>query len=62
MVLSQFAHDFNLRVKLWVNTCGFEWSPVFVAGWRHDGLTSSWERRSVRSLSLFASWGLKAIL
>ena len=40
MVLPQFAHDPYLRVELFVNTCGYEWSPVFVAGERHSGLTS----------------------
>ena len=45
MVLPQFAHDSNLRVKLWVNTRGNEWSPVFVTrGWR-GGFASRWERR-----------------
>ena len=45
MVLSQFAHDSNLRVKLWVNTCGNEWSLIFVARGLRGGLASRWERR-----------------
>ena len=45
MVLLQFAHDSNLRVKLWVNTSGNEWSPVFVNRRLRDGLASRWERR-----------------
>ena len=45
MVLPQFVHDPYSRVELWVNTCGYEWSPVLVAGARHGGLTSRWERR-----------------
>ena len=32
MVLPQFAHDPYLRVELWVNTCRYKWSLVFVAG------------------------------
>ena len=31
MVLPQFAHDFNWRVKFRVNTCGNKWSFVSVA-------------------------------
>ena len=45
MVLPQLAHDPYLRVDPWVNTCGYVWSPVFVAVGRHGGLTSRWERR-----------------
>ena len=33
MVLHQFAHDPYLDVEFSVNTCGNEWSPVFIA-WR----------------------------
>ena len=44
MILLQFAHDPYLFVKLWVNTCGNEWSSVFVAGGWYGGLTSRWER------------------
>ena len=45
MVLPQFAHDSNLCVKLWVNICGNEWSPIFVARELRGGLASRWERR-----------------
>ena len=38
-MLPQFAHDPYLCVELWVNTCGNEWSLVFVAGGRYGGLT-----------------------
>ena len=62
MVLPQFTHDFYLGLEFWVNTCGNEWSPVFIAGGRHGRLTSRWERRRVGCLSLFASWSLKATL
>ena len=42
---AQFAHDPYLVVEFWVNTCGNEWSPVFIAGGRHGGLTSRSERK-----------------
>ena len=45
MVLPQFAHGSNLRVKFWVNTCGNEWSLVSVTRGRRGGLASRWERR-----------------
>ena len=45
MVLPQFAHDSQLCVVFWVNNFNNKWSPVFVAGGRHGGLTSRWERR-----------------
>ena len=45
MVRPQFAHDPYLGIEFWVNTCGNERSPVFVAGGRHGELTSRWERR-----------------
>ena len=45
MVLPQFAHDSNLRVKLWVNTCGNESSHVFVTTGRRGGLASRWENK-----------------
>ena len=37
VVLPQFAHDPYFGVEFWVNTCGNEWSPVFIAGWRNGG-------------------------
>ena len=45
VVMSQFAHDSQLCIVFWVNTFNYRWSPVFVAGGRHGGLTSRWERR-----------------
>ena len=45
VVLHQFAHDSQLCIVFWVNTINYKWSPVFVAGLRHGGLTSRWERR-----------------
>ena len=55
MILPQFAHDHHLGLEFWVNTCGNERSPVSVAVGQHGGMTSSWERRRIRGLSLFAS-------
>ena len=52
MVLPQFAHDSQSCIVFWVNTFNNKWSPVFVAGGPHGGLTSRWERRGLRSLSL----------
>ena len=45
VILPQFAHNPYLGVEFWVNTCGNEWSPVFVAVGQHGGLTSRWKRR-----------------
>ena len=39
------AHDSQLCIVFWVNILKYKWSPVFVAGGRHGGLTSRWERR-----------------
>ena len=30
MVLPQFAHDLNWRVKFWVNSRGNQWSLIFI--------------------------------
>ena len=30
MVLPQFVHDSVCCVEFWVNTSGYEWSPIFV--------------------------------
>ena len=45
VVLPQLPHDPYFGVEFWVSTCGNEWSPVFIAGGRHGGLTSRWEGR-----------------
>ena len=61
VVLLQFAHDSQLCIVFWVNAFNYKWSPVFVAGGRHV-LAGGREGDSERSLSLFASWSLKATL
>ena len=38
-------HNSYLCVIFWVNTFDMQWSPVFVAGGRHSGLTGRRERR-----------------